>query len=130
MPRRLDPRDPRTTTTTLVEQPSASNQRRHPRVRLAARCWIADEEHTVYLRVHDVSLGGLSVRATVPFAPHNRVELELELPTGARVRAIGEVVWVRGDGDSAPHPEAPRMGARFLELLDGQAALERALDHV
>ena len=69
-------------------------QRRHPRFELAVRCWITDSRHTLYLRVHDISKGGLSVRAPVPFAPTGKIEVGLELPGGRRVRAHGEVVWV------------------------------------
>ena len=95
-------------------------QRRHPRFELAVRCWITDARHTLYLRVHDISRGGLSVRAPVPFAPSGRIEVGLELPGGRRVRARGEVVWVR----SATATESgPRMGARFLEFVEGEEDL-------
>ena len=95
-------------------------QRRHPRFELAVRCWITDARHTLYLRVHDISRGGLSVRAPVPFAPAGRIEVGLELPGGRRVRARGEVVWVR----SATATESgPRMGARFLEFVEGEEEL-------
>jgi len=126
-PRSLDPNEggapPR-----APDPPSYANQRRYPRLPLAARCWIADAAHTVYLRVHDVSRGGLSVRAMVPFTPHETVDLELELPGGGRVRARAEIVWVRGSSDDPPpRPEWPRMGARFLEFLEGEEALTEAL---
>src|SRR4051794_3989664 len=99
-------------------------QRRHPRLQLAVRCWITDERHTLYLRVHDISRGGLSIRAPVPFAPTGRIELGLELPGGRRVRAHGEVVWVR----SATATESgPRMGARFLEFVEGEEELYKLL---
>jgi PilZ domain-containing protein len=99
-------------------------QRRHPRFELAVRCWITDSRHTLYLRVHDISRGGLSVRAPVPFAPARVVELGLELPGGGRVRARGEIVWVR----SATATESgPRMGARFLEFVEGEEGLYELL---
>jgi hypothetical protein len=91
------------------------DKRRHPRRELAVRCWITNARHTVYLRVHDISEGGLSVRAPVPFAPAGLIEVGLELPSGQRVRARGEVVWVRSGADSGP-----RMGARFLEFVEGR----------
>lgn len=93
-------------------------QRRHPRLELAVRCWITDSRHTLYLRVHDISKGGLSVRAPVPFAAAGKIEVGLELPGGRRLRARGEVVWVRtstGETESGP-----RMGARFLEFVEGE----------
>jgi hypothetical protein len=125
-PRSLDPSD-RRAPPSAPEPPSGSNQRRHPRLRLGARCWLADAEHTVYLRVHDVSRGGLSVRAPVPFSPRETVDVELELPGGAVVRARAEIVWVSPADQPPPRPEWPRMGARFLELLEGEEALAEAL---
>ena len=99
-------------------------QRRHPRFELAVRCWITDARHTLYLRVHDISRGGLSVRAPVPFAPMGKVEVGLELPGGQRVRARGEIVWVRTATAAA---SGPRMGARFLEFVEGEEELYRLL---
>ena len=88
------------------------------------RCWITDSRHTLYLRVHDISRGGLSVRAPVPFAPSGKIEVGLELPGGRRVRAHGEVVWVRS---STATESGPRMGARFLEFVEGEEELYRLL---
>jgi hypothetical protein len=99
-------------------------QRRHPRFELAVRCWITDSRHTLYLRVHDISKGGLSVRAPVPFAPSGLIEVGLELPGGRRVRARGEVVWVRS---STATESGPRMGARFLEFVEGEEDLYQLL---
>jgi hypothetical protein len=100
-------------------------KRKHPRIELPARCWIRDGDHTFYLRVHDVSRGGLSLRAPVPFRPTGQLELELELPGGARVRAHAQVVWVRPEGGEAAGQ--PRMGARFLEFLEGEEELYELL---
>ena len=94
--------------------------RRHPRLELPARCWIPDGDHTVYLRVHDISCGGLSVRAPVPFSAKGEVEFRLELPGGGRVRARGQVVWTRPEGSEI---SGPRMGARFLDFLEGEEEL-------
>jgi len=99
-------------------------QRKHPRFELAVRCWITDSRHTLYLRVHDISKGGLSVRAPVPFAPAGKIEVGLELPGGRRVRARGEVVWVRS---STATESGPRMGARFLEFVEGEEELYKLL---
>jgi hypothetical protein len=99
-------------------------QRRHPRVQVAVRCWLITDEHTVYLPLHDLSIGGLSVRAPVPFSPTTPLRVELELPSGSQVRARGEVVWVRRPATDAPE-SGPRMGARFTELLDGADELTK-----
>jgi hypothetical protein len=100
------------------------DKRRHPRLPLPARAWIEDGRHTYYVRVHDVSAGGLSVRAPVPFEASDCVELRLELPGGVQVRARGEIIWVRSNrgGESGP-----RMGARFLEFHEGEEALYKLL---
>lgn len=119
MTARLDPRAPAPVHHTETQRP-LNEQRRHPRIELPARCWILDGNHTVYLRVHDVSCGGLSVRAPVPFEAHGIVEVRLELPGGGTVRARGEIMWVRPNGGES---SGPRMGARFLEFLEGEEAL-------
>jgi hypothetical protein len=97
-------------------------QRKYPRYELAVRCWITDARHTLYLRVHDISRGGLSVRAPVPFGPSGKIEVGLELPGGRRVRARGEVVWVRSQSNTGP-----RMGAKFLEFVEGEEELYKLL---
>jgi hypothetical protein len=115
---KLDPRQPKENPR---QQPPYSEQRRHARVEIAnARCWLVDGEHTVYLRLHDVSAGGLSVRAPVPFQAARSVEVRLELPGGVTVRARGEIVWVRPEGGDLG---GPRMGARFLEFVEGEEEL-------
>jgi len=106
----------------LPEILPGDNHREHPRHALSARCWIDDGRHTLYVRVHDVSHGGISVRAPVPFKPSGAVDLELELPHG-RVRVRAEVVWVR----DATGGSGARMGARFLEFSEGAEALTQAL---
>ncbi len=95
-----------------------TEKRRHPRRDLAIRCWITDARHTLYLRVHDISRGGLSVRARVPFSPSHPIEVGIELPDGHRVRVRSEVVWVRS---SSSGESGARMGARFVEFVEGEA---------
>jgi hypothetical protein len=115
--------DPRPKTPVQPSRPPSLEQRRHPRFELPVRCWITSEEHTVYLQLHDLSRGGLSVRAPVPFVPPSAIDLYIELPEGT-VRARGEVVWVRRT--DAPE-SGPRMGARFLEVMEGEADLLAAV---
>jgi hypothetical protein len=100
-------------------------KRQHRRLELGLRCWIGSARHTLYVQLHDMSRGGLSVRAPVPFAPATTIEVGLDLPGGRRVRARGEVVWVRGE--PALEDGAARMGARFLEFLEGEAELHMVL---
>jgi hypothetical protein len=99
-------------------------QRRHPRVALPARCWLVGGEHTAYLPVHDLSRGGLSVRAPLPFSPADVLELQLELPGGRLLRARGQVCWVKTERQDSARP---RLGARFVELYEGAADLDRVL---
>lgn len=91
-----------------------SKRRQHPRRLTSIRCWISDQVHTAYLRMHDISLGGLSVGAPLPFEPNTEIELRIELPGGRQVRARGCVVWRK----------EMRLGARFVEILAGQSDLD------
>jgi hypothetical protein len=119
---RLDPHVP----ASPDDQPRPfAEKRKHPRHQVSIRCWIGDGRHTVYLRLHDLSLGGLSVRASVPFPPHRELELSLELPHHGRVRARGRVVWVRPATDDSG--DGPRMGAEFVEFLAGEDHLAALL---
>jgi hypothetical protein len=98
------------------------NRRKHPRVRIAARCWIVGGRHTLYVRIHDISRGGLSVRAPVPFRPNEKLDLRLELPGGRQISAEAVVVWTRTE---LPTPSGPRMGARFVLFRDeGDSVLQ------
>src|SRR6185503_4778623 len=122
---KLDPRGAPTPPPEAEPAEPRCELRRHPRLELPVRCWIVDSAHTVYLRIHDLSRGGLSVRAPMPFLPRGPVELTLELPGGGLVRARGEVVWV--EPLDAPARGGPRMGARFLEFLEGEEELYQVL---
>jgi hypothetical protein len=124
MSSKLDPRERQNRP--APPAPPHGETRSHPRVELPARCWIEDGEHTFYLRVHDVSRGGLSVRAPTPFSKSHRIVLRLELPGERTVRARAEVVWVR-DSPAAETASGARMGARFLEFLEGEEDLYQLL---
>ena len=91
-----------------------TQRRQYPRRPTTAHCWITDPYHTAYLRMQDISLGGLSVGALLPFPTESEIEVRIELPFGRQVRARGYVVW-RKD---------MRLGARFLEILEGQGDLD------
>ena len=108
----------------LSPEPPVNNRRRFPRLQLPLRCWLIGGSHTMYLRVHDVSRDGLSVRAPVPFHPADQLTVRLELADGINVEARAEVVWTRAVAEGAT---GPRMGARFVEVSKGKAALHEAL---
>lgn len=124
-----------------------AEKRRFPRRQLSVRCWMGDGSHTVYARVHDVSLGGLSIRVPVPFSPDTKLELALVVTGGdvddpngeVSIRARGRVVWVRDPfpiaparrtGRGAPSPGAPRMGAEFVQFVEGEALFRRLVGRV
>ncbi len=123
-----------------------AEKRRFPRRQLAVRCWIGDGRHTIYARLHDLSAGGLSLRAPVPFSPSTELDLALVVagslddPHGEMsIRARGRVVWAmrpeaqRGACGLAaqrvlPKPSGPRMGAEFVEFLEGKDLLLRLIE--
>jgi hypothetical protein len=61
----------------------------------------------------------------VPFAAASGIVVNLDLPGGRRMRARGEVVWVRS-GEAGE--SGPRMGARFVEFVEGEDELYALLD--
>ena len=82
------------------------------------------EAHGLLAASQSVARRPLGARAdAVRAAPP--VELTLELPSGETVRARGEVVWVKPD--NPPAGGGPKMGARFLEFLEGEEELYRVL---
>ncbi len=119
----------------------ADERRGERRLQLPVRCWMRDGEHTIFTAVHDVSCGGLSIRAPAPFLPGTELELTLLLPDdtlGPRgevaVRARGRVVWVRDARGREPGPTGgrvdvatgtARLGAAFLDRAHGAAILRR-----
>ena len=125
-----------------------AEKRRFPRRPLSLRCWMGDGTHTLYVRLHDVSLGGLSVRAPVPFSPSTKLELALVISGGyladplgtIAIRAHGRVVWVRpADGPRhLPHrtpiaarrglTSGSRMGAEFVAFTEGEELLRRLVE--
>lgn len=103
--------------TDAVPAPDYREKRRHVRRQLGVRCWMADGASTLYARVHDVSTGGLSIRAPVAFRPGTQLELSLVVGSTIAARAIGRVVWVSARAGGA------RMGAEFVRFEHGCAAL-------
>ena len=73
----------------------------------------------------DVSRGGAFVRTAELLGPGRRVLLELQLPNGSQVEAIGRVAWTRRTLSSGqPHPDAG-VGVEFLGgATDELAALD------
>jgi hypothetical protein len=78
----------------------------------------------------NVSRGGAFVRTTELLNPGRRVLVELNLPDGAQVEAIGRVAWTRRViGPGEPEPDSG-IGIEFLGGASEElSALESFLDH-
>ena len=106
------------------QRPQYDEKRRHARRQLSVHCWMGDGAHTIFARIHDVSLGGLSMRVPVLFSLGTQLEIILAIPSSGSstiktVRARAEVVWLRATEGG------PRMGTRFLGFPDGDGALRK-----
>jgi Tfp pilus assembly protein PilZ len=78
----------------------------------------------------NVSRGGAFVRTTELLNPGRRVLVELNLPDGAQIEAIGRVAWTRRViAPGEPEPDSG-IGIEFLGgASDELSALESFLDH-
>lgn len=101
--------------------PPERELRRHQRWSMPLHCWISSGDHTVYLRVYDLSRGGLSVRAPLPFLRARRVDVRVELTSGKVVSTRAEVVWKRRT------ESGPSFGVKFTTFRQGKQALFAAL---
>jgi uncharacterized protein (TIGR02266 family) len=84
-----------------------TDTRRHPRIAatLAVRISTLEPERDPWTgkpffrasqeRCINLSRGGAFVRTAEPLAPGRRILLELDLPSGAPLEAIGRVAWTR-----------------------------------
>lgn len=72
----------------------------------------------------NVSRGGAFVRTTELLDPGRRVLLELQLPNGSQVEAVGRVAWTRRALSSGTDPDSG-VGVEFLGgASDALAALD------
>jgi hypothetical protein len=98
-----------------VPAPAAPHEiderRRHRRRRSFERAWFDSKTRAVYVRLWDISRGGVSVRGAMPFSDGETLTVTLG---GVRVRA--EVSW------RSERPVAGT-GFRFVEVLDGEDEL-------
>jgi hypothetical protein len=110
----------------IPRQPASAEKRRHPRRQLNLRCWMQNDDHTLYGRIYDLSMGGLSMRVPVPFSvgAHLSVALGVSSPSEGRIvplRAIACVVWLRAA------ELGPTMGTRFVDFPEGDDVLRRLM---
>lgn len=79
----------------------------------------------------NVSRGGALLLTADPVAPGRRVLLEIELPTGERVEAVGRVAWTRLMMQPGDAPVEAGLGVEFIGGEPNQLTrLERYLASV
>ncbi len=81
----------------------------------------ASQEHCLNL-----SRGGAFVRTTEPLAPGRRLLIELHLPDGTHLEAIGKVAWTKTVMSTR---ERNAEGGIGIEFLGGAATEFAALEH-
>jgi len=117
------------------------NRRRHPRIQasLPVRISTIEPERDrwtgrPFFRASqevcaNVSRGGAFVQTSEPLAPGRRILLELKLPNGAPLEAIGRVAWTKRV--MTPHERSHNAGVG-IEFLGGVAehfsALQEFID--
>ena len=62
----------------------------------------------------NVSRGGVFVRTTEPLDPGRRILVEIRLPTGRPLEAIGRVAWVKRDLEADQLDSDSGIGVEFL----------------
>lgn len=120
---------------------SRVGQRRHPRITAALPVRVstieperdpwtgrpffrATQEHCA-----NVSRGGAFVRTAEPLAPGRRILIELQLPNGAPLEAIGRVAWTRRIMSPNESETEAGIGIEFLGAAPEQfSALENFID--
>ena len=99
-------------------------RRRYRRFPSGLKCWLTCEARLVYVRLRDLSRGGLGLRAPTNFAAGDAAEAIVEDPARQQsLRARCEIVWSHPDED---HPDHTGTGVRFVEILDGTDVLPSA----
>jgi len=128
----------------MSDQASESERRRHRRVAadLPVRLSTLDPERDAwsgrpFFRASketcaNLSRGGMFVRTDEPISPGRRVLLEVSMPTGQRLEAIGRVAWSKTVLVPPSIGQRSREAGIGVEFLGGApdefSALERYLD--
>lgn len=88
-------------------------RRQSKRVGLRARCWCEGKNATLYIQIHDASLGGLFLKTHTLFNPGEHVTVRWTFPESKEEHhAEMAVVWKRGVSD------LPGMGLKFLHVSE------------
>jgi uncharacterized protein (TIGR02266 family) len=116
-------------------------QRRHPRISatLPVRVSTIEPERDPWTgrpffratqeRCANVSRGGAFVRTAEPLTPGRRILIELQLPSGAPIEAIGRVAWTRRIMSPNESETEAGIGVEFLGAAPEQfSALENFID--
>ncbi len=78
----------------------------------------------------NVSRGGVFVKTAEPFDPGRRLLVEIKLPTGRPMEAIGRVAWVKRAISANPREKVSGVGIEFLGASSEHfEALEAYIDH-
>jgi hypothetical protein len=100
---------------------SADERRKYPRFPSHLRCWLKGQARQAYVRLRDISRGGLGLRAPTTFPRGEVAEVIIENPgRGLKLRGRCEVVWNHPDPD---HPEHTGTGLRFVAIEAGAELL-------
>ena len=78
----------------------------------------------------NVSKGGVFVKTAEPFDLGRRVLVEIKLPSGQPLEAIGRVAWVKRNVSANPRENVSGVGIEFLGgASEHFEALEAYIDH-
>ncbi len=78
----------------------------------------------------NVSRGGVFVKTDEPFDPGRRLLVEIKLPTGQPLEAIGRVAWVKQTVSANPRDNVSGVGIEFLGAASEHfEALEAYINH-
>jgi len=78
----------------------------------------------------NVSRGGVFVKTAEPFDPGRRLLVEIKLPTGQPLEAIGRVAWVKRTVSANPRENQAGVGIEFLGgASEHFEALEAYINH-
>ncbi len=124
-----------------MSQSDYSSQRRHQRIEASIDVRISTIEperdpwtgRPFFRASHEtcvnLSRGGVFVRTTEPLRPGRRLLVEMQLPNGEPVEAIGRVAWTRHTLEPGATARARREGAGIgIEFLGGATNQFNALD--
>lgn len=107
----------------LEAPPLLHELRHHPRYELRRRAWCEHRDWTLYLTVLNVSLGGMFIQTSTPFAPGQRLRVSLSerMP---RIVVEVEVLWGRARGGTVG------IGCGVKALGEGAEHYRRLLDQL